>query len=364
MQGPEHCHIDFCKRLAQCTNNKDVFACILRWHVRSGHLQYLRTLDVDAMEAEADGERQDAVDAALKSDSIPCELGIRYPTLSAIMTGKKNIQTTLVIFIYEFIFDFISEICYVQAHGGKTRAGRRGVTGCPHYNGKECLDIHLLKPARSWAEIAREHAVQEVLDAGHDGGEGQGEWVTYQYRAQHPILRWLPSKLAEWIGDNYGPQLGIPPKSHADGWTVAELNAILEKNLVGGTKGHLRTFGGIQWECEMYNGRPKARCYPFDLPKHRFRGKNPQVVLNSLLNSYMNCDTNSVTGLRVPDCTATIQSQPPGDLRSGNGLRHERGQSALVWSAAATVPVHPVPYRRRRQPPAPPGSVSGLLQLV
>ena len=34
-----------------------------------------------------------------------------------------------------------------------------------------------------------------------------------------------------------------------------------------------------------------------------------------------------------------IASQPynptPGDLRSGNGLRHDRGQSALVWSAAA-----------------------------
>ena len=29
IQGPEHCHIDFCKRLAQCTNNKDVFLCII-----------------------------------------------------------------------------------------------------------------------------------------------------------------------------------------------------------------------------------------------------------------------------------------------------------------------------------------------
>jgi hypothetical protein len=64
---------------------------------------------------------------------------------------------------------------------------------------------------------------------------------------------------------------------NADGWTVGELNAILDNNLVPGTRGHLRTFGCIQWESELFNGRPKARCYPFDLPGHRFRGKNPQV---------------------------------------------------------------------------------------
>jgi len=60
---------------------------------------------------------------------------------------------------------------------------------------------------------------------------------------------------------------------------VGELNAILDNNLVPGTHGHLRTFGCIQWESELFNGRPKARCYPFDLPGHRFRGKNPQVFI-------------------------------------------------------------------------------------
>jgi len=111
IQGPEHCHIDFCKRLAHCTNNKDVFLCIMRWHVRAGHLQYLRSLDVDAADAEAEGlqvEGGDAVDPRIAGmprrddlsgaghDDIPCELGIRYPTLQAIMSGRRNIQTTLV----------------------------------------------------------------------------------------------------------------------------------------------------------------------------------------------------------------------------------------------------------------------------
>ncbi len=38
-----------------------------------------------------------------------------------------------------------------------------------------------------------------------------------------------------------------------------------EVNLVGGNHGHLHTFGCIQLECELFNGRPKARCYPFDI---------------------------------------------------------------------------------------------------
>jgi hypothetical protein len=109
-QGPEHCHIDFCKRLAQCTNNKDVFLCIMRWHVRAGHLQYLRSLDVDAADAEAEGQDMDEGEVGPRiagmsqrdclssagNDYIPCELGIRYPTLQAIMSGKRNMQTTLV----------------------------------------------------------------------------------------------------------------------------------------------------------------------------------------------------------------------------------------------------------------------------
>ena len=45
-----------------------------------------------------------------------------------------------------------------------------------------------------------------------------GEWVNYAYRAAHPILRWLPSKLAEWIGDNYRAALGIPQRNDAAAW--------------------------------------------------------------------------------------------------------------------------------------------------
>ena len=44
-QGPEHCHIDFVKKIAlefaHGTNNKEVFLTILRHHVRESRLQYL-----------------------------------------------------------------------------------------------------------------------------------------------------------------------------------------------------------------------------------------------------------------------------------------------------------------------------------
>ncbi len=35
--------------------------------------------------------------------------------------------------------------------------------------------------------------------------------------------------------------------------------------MVCGSHGHLNTFGGIKWECELFNGRPKALCYPFSI---------------------------------------------------------------------------------------------------
>ena len=74
----------------------------------------------------------------------------------------------------------------------------------------------------------------------------------------------------------HSDELGIPQKQGSL-WTASELNAIITGNLVGGDHGHLHTFGCIQWECELFNGRPKARCYPFDIDDHRFRNKNRQV---------------------------------------------------------------------------------------
>ena len=160
-----------------------------------------------------------------------------------------------------------------QAQGAKTWAGRSGAATGIHYYGKECLDIHLLRAA-AHEEVA--HLTRGLVQCADDT---QALWLTYPYSTAHPILRWLPSKLAVWVEENLGQELVIPAK-HGDKWTVEELNQILFENLVslGPRRGHLRTFGAIQWECELYRGRPKARCYPFNLDGHRFRAKNPKVI--------------------------------------------------------------------------------------
>ena len=39
------------------------------------------------------------------------------------------------------------------------------------------------------------------------------EWLEYICRSAHPVLRWLPTKLAEWIGENMQDKLGFPDKA-------------------------------------------------------------------------------------------------------------------------------------------------------
>ena len=160
----------------------------------------------------------------------------------------------------------------MQVQGRKTYAGTVNSTAYHHFTGKECLDVHLLKPARLDVPPGQPNVVCA------DDMQPAPSWLEYPYRKSHPILRWLPSKLAAWISNNHGLELGIPPKGGLE-WTAGELNAILENNLVPsqGGQGQLQTFCCIQWECERYSRRPKARCYPFNLAGHRFRGKNRQV---------------------------------------------------------------------------------------
>jgi len=98
-QGPEHCHIDFVKKIAHCTNNKEVFLTILRHHVREGHLQYLYQLRADLLAEDTEAldegfQTHDVIEAeSAKNDSIPCELGLRYPLLQSIMAGRRTHQT-------------------------------------------------------------------------------------------------------------------------------------------------------------------------------------------------------------------------------------------------------------------------------
>jgi hypothetical protein len=138
------------------------------------------------------------------------------------------------------------------------------------------LDINLLKPSR--LEFADEPV---PLLAMLDAHASSPQWLEYSYRKAHPALRWLPTKLAEWIGENLQDQLGFQVPDKADqraapgsGWTPAELNHILNAYVVDRT---LTTFGCVEWESQLFRGVMRARCYPFDLPKRRFHSFNPKV---------------------------------------------------------------------------------------
>ena len=118
-QGPEHCHIDFIKKIGHCTNNKEVFLTILRHHVREGHLQYLHKLRADLLAEDTEDTDEvykcnDILEAAAaKNDSLPCELGLRYPLLQSIMSCKRNHQTLQVVpYSIRIVYDIVSYIVY------------------------------------------------------------------------------------------------------------------------------------------------------------------------------------------------------------------------------------------------------------
>ena len=93
-QGPEHAHIDIIKSVAHLTNNKDVFLCILRYHCRRGLLhQYEQLLEdmIGPGEARNIQMEKTRMEKALTGDrnfSISCELGVRYPSLRAMINRE------------------------------------------------------------------------------------------------------------------------------------------------------------------------------------------------------------------------------------------------------------------------------------
>jgi hypothetical protein len=138
-----------------------------------------------------------------------------------------------------------------------------------------CLDINLLKPSR--IEFVQDPAPPLTVPEGFSSPQ----WLEYTYRTAHPVLRWLPTKLAEWIGENLQEELGFPDKADmraqpGSGWTPAELNNILQAHVVDGA---LTTFGCMEWESDLFRGVMRARCYPFKMAKHSFHKFNPQVVI-------------------------------------------------------------------------------------
>ena len=114
--------------------------------------------------------------------------------------------------------------------------------------------------------------------------------VQYVYRSSHPMLQFLPQKLAEWIANNYAEELNVPLRPDlTQPWSTATLNRILQTCLVSDRKGNnIHTFQTVEFESDLYRGVMRARCYPFNMERHRFRGRNVKVCTYTCISPKQN----------------------------------------------------------------------------
>ncbi len=73
------------------------------------------------------------------------------------------------------------------------------------------------------------------------------------YRQHHPLLQYLPQKLAEWLANNMSEELNLPDPG--DEWSSEALNNILVRCLVSNRRGdNLHTFQCVEFESDLYRG--------------------------------------------------------------------------------------------------------------
>ena len=97
-------------------------------------------------------------------------------------------------------------------------------------------------------------------------------WLENAYSKHHPVLQWLPTKLAECIANTMQDKLAFPDKANPRRlWTPAELNSIQQNHVVRNQDGcSLKTFWCVDWESELYRGVDDAQAH--------FHKMNPQVI--------------------------------------------------------------------------------------
>jgi hypothetical protein len=104
-QGPEHCHIDFVKKIGHLTNNKQVFISLMRKHARDMHIHQI-TRQLEGMTREMEALEKFSPMLSVWNEFClsqnmkdigkivtPCELGMRYPMLQ-LMKRRDLVKTT------------------------------------------------------------------------------------------------------------------------------------------------------------------------------------------------------------------------------------------------------------------------------
>jgi hypothetical protein len=143
------------------------------------------------------------------------------------------------------------------------------------------LDLDLLTPLRVLASASADAHDDTMHPSLHHAKHQQAPkvWLEYAYRKNHPAPQWLPTELAKWIGENLHDDLGFPDMADPRrSWTPTVLNNLMDRLVIRDINGcSLLTFGCVELESEDYRGIRRARCYPFKMRKHNYRGMNPQV---------------------------------------------------------------------------------------
>jgi len=119
--------------------------CILRFHARAGYLQTYETM-LDQLKSLPDSDQvpHDQYDVethalADRNFNVPCESGIRSPSLVAMLNRREMIWRPSVIIYYVYtaiyyLYTLIFTLC--------VQANTKHSTGCVS------LDVNLLKPSR------------------------------------------------------------------------------------------------------------------------------------------------------------------------------------------------------------------------
>jgi hypothetical protein len=279
-QGPEHCHIDMVKKIGHLTNNKEIFQNLLKWHSRSTYVRNIqRRLEISTYH----GRNLNSVFAAWREYScsrtelehqdiaLPCELGIRYPILQ-LAKHHSSVKIQIKVCHNFKKNQFLEEIKFFR----KIYILQEIVLSSRLFSGFRFDNSLLISQSCGRKAAGLEQIDLFLLQSAHlyDVGSIPPDKIQYEFSRAHPVLRYLPSKLAEYIGENFKDELSIPDSYKNRGqWTVQGLNMILSDYVVAEKGKHLKTFGTLEWESELCEGRPKARCFCLT----KFRNKVVQV---------------------------------------------------------------------------------------
>jgi hypothetical protein len=114
-----HAHIENIKTVANLSNNKDVFMCILRFHACAGYLQHYKTLlkelnahpATDPVPPSPDQYEVERVALSGRNLNVPCESVIRYPTMLAMLNHHQQQSKILVMFCLIHVHTPLYNVC-------------------------------------------------------------------------------------------------------------------------------------------------------------------------------------------------------------------------------------------------------------